>query len=96
MTVSSEGESNLGKVSDPEIAQAIQESAEAFLKRQYTTITIMTVLLAIIILCLYLFAGKLDLGIKTSVSFILGAFASGLAGFIDSCYLQRFLLYSNC
>jgi K(+)-stimulated pyrophosphate-energized sodium pump len=65
-----------------EIARAIQEGAEAFLKRQYTTIGILTAILAILIFFLYLFVGKTDLGIKTSISFILGALASGLAGFI--------------
>lgn len=57
-----------------EIAKAIQEGAEAFLKRQYTTITILAIILALIILLL--------LGWKTAFSFVLGAFASGLAGFI--------------
>ena len=71
-----------GNAKMQEIAQAIQEGAEAFLKRQYTTIGVLTVALGALIFCLYLFIGKIDLGIKTSISFILGAFASGLAGFI--------------
>jgi K(+)-stimulated pyrophosphate-energized sodium pump len=65
-----------------EIAKAIQEGAEAFLRRQYTTITILSVSLAVIIFLIYFFAGNIELGWKTSFSFILGAFASGLAGFI--------------
>jgi len=65
-----------------EIARAIQEGAEAFLKRQYFTIGMLAILLAALIFFLYSFTGNFDLGVKTSVSFILGAFASGLAGFI--------------
>jgi K(+)-stimulated pyrophosphate-energized sodium pump len=65
-----------------EIAKAIQEGAEAFLKRQYTTITILSVSLAVIIFLIYFFVGNIELGWKTAFSFILGAFASGLAGYI--------------
>lgn len=64
-----------------QIAEAIQEGAEAFLKRQYTTIGALTLIVAALIFFLYLLTGKLDLGIKTAVSFLLGALASGLAGF---------------
>jgi K(+)-stimulated pyrophosphate-energized sodium pump len=65
-----------------EIAKSIQEGAEAFLKRQYTTITILSVSLAALIFLIYSLTGNVELGWKTSFSFILGAFASGLAGFI--------------
>lgn len=65
-----------------EIAAAIKEGAMAFLKRQYSTIAVITLLAAIIILCLYLLAGDLNLGLKTSLAFLVGAFFSGLAGYI--------------
>jgi K(+)-stimulated pyrophosphate-energized sodium pump len=65
-----------------EVAKAIQEGAEAFLKRQYTTITMLSVALAVVIFLIYFFTGKTELGWKTSLSFILGALASGLAGFV--------------
>jgi len=65
-----------------EVAKAIQQGAEAFLKRQYTTITILSVSLAVVIFLIYFLSGNLALGWKTSFSFILGAFASGLAGYI--------------
>ncbi len=78
-----------GNAKMQEIALAIQEGTRAFLKRQYTTISILAVASAIIIFCLYLFMGKIDLGIKTSVSFILGAFASGLTGFIGMYVSSR-------
>ena len=57
-----------------EIAGAIQEGAQAYLKRQYSTIAIVGVVVAAII------AGTL--GAISAVGFIIGAILSGVAGFI--------------
>ncbi|MBN2093966.1 MAG: sodium-translocating pyrophosphatase, partial [Candidatus Zambryskibacteria bacterium] len=65
-----------------EIAKAIQEGAEAFLRRQYRTISILSFVLAALIFLIYLLIGNFELGWKTAFSFILGAFASGLSGYI--------------
>ncbi|HOJ31421.1 MAG TPA: sodium-translocating pyrophosphatase [bacterium] len=65
-----------------EIANAIKEGAGAFLKRQYTTIAVLSITLAIIIFLIYALSGKLTYGWHTSFAFILGALCSSISGYV--------------
>jgi K(+)-stimulated pyrophosphate-energized sodium pump len=59
-----------------EIAKAIQDGAQAYLNRQYKTIILVAVILFLVI-------GFIEqLGWSTAIAFLIGAFLSGLTGYI--------------
>jgi len=64
-----------------EIAGAIQEGAMAYLKRQYRTVAIVAVIIAVILIIPGLF-GVPGFGPWTALGFLVGATASASAGFI--------------
>ena len=57
-----------------EIQKAIKEGAKAFLKRQYKTVAIVAIFIFFIL--------WITLGFKTGLGFLIGAFASGISGFV--------------
>jgi K(+)-stimulated pyrophosphate-energized sodium pump len=63
--------------------RTIHEGAMAFLRRQYSTIAILALVVSVLI---GLLIGAVDnnsnLGVLTGIAFLVGAFASGLSGFI--------------
>lgn len=72
-----------------EVADAIRVGAEAFIKRQYSTIAILAVVLAILIFAVYALTGQMPTAITTAAAFIVGATCSALAGIIGMTVAVR-------
>ncbi|MDP3764666.1 MAG: sodium-translocating pyrophosphatase [bacterium] len=70
-----------GPAEQKDISQAIREGANAYLKRQYKTISIIAVLLAIGI--------YFALSLTTAIGFLIGGFLSALAGYIGMSVAVR-------
>ena len=71
------------------IADAIREGAEGFLRVQYTSIAVIAVAVAVLLATVYSFRtspsphiSSVALAAVTAIAYIIGAFCSGLAGFI--------------
>jgi len=64
-----------------DIARAIQEGAEAYMRRQYTIVAMVAVVIAVILAA--------AINIETAIGFIIGATASASAGFIGMTVAVR-------
>jgi Na+/H+-translocating membrane pyrophosphatase len=74
-----------------EIASAIKEGAEAFLRRQNRTIIVIGILVAAVIFVLYAFVRPptshdpttpINMAWATTLAFLFGAFCSGISGYV--------------
>ncbi len=73
---------DMGTAKMQEIYEAIKKGANAFLKRQYRTIAIITVILAVVLYSVYALNGKPTSGLQVSLAFVLGALCSCLSGLV--------------
>jgi K(+)-stimulated pyrophosphate-energized sodium pump len=65
-----------------EISELIRIGANAYMKRQYITITVISLIFAVIIFGVYRWLGQASLGWTTSLGFLFGAACSTIAGII--------------
>ncbi len=63
-------------------ADAIRVGAEAFIKRQYSTIAVLAIVFAVVIFAVYYLTNQGSLALATALSFIVGAACSAVAGVV--------------
>ncbi|MBI4739223.1 sodium-translocating pyrophosphatase [Candidatus Woesearchaeota archaeon] len=78
-----------GSESMKNIADAIKEGANAFVKRQYKTIALFAVVVAVILFGMYYFSGDIATAVNTSIAFLFGALCSSIAGIIGMVVAVR-------
>ncbi|MBM3306943.1 MAG: sodium-translocating pyrophosphatase [Candidatus Eisenbacteria bacterium] len=73
------------------ISRAVQDGARAFLRREYTYVSALVAVVALIIALAPVLSGRdaLGLGWATSVAFVLGAVVSALAGYVGMSIATR-------
>ncbi len=71
-----------GTLAMQEVANIIRQGANAFLKRQYKTIGLISIILAAGLLLVYGFTGQWVHGWQTAIAFLFGAVSSALAGIV--------------
>ena len=64
------------------ISRKIQDGARAFLRREYLAVFMVVVVIAVLLSLAPLMGTRVEVNWKTAVSFVVGAFASGIAGYI--------------
>ncbi|MBI4144399.1 sodium-translocating pyrophosphatase [Candidatus Woesearchaeota archaeon] len=72
-----------------EIASAIKQGGEAFIKRQYTTILLLAIVAALLLFGVYYYTGQKDHAVKTAVAFIVGSVLSAIAGIVGMAISVR-------
>ena len=65
-----------------EVADAIRVGAEAFIKRQYSTIAVLAIVSAVVIFAMYYLTGQQAIALATAAAFIVGAACSAVAGVV--------------
>jgi len=83
--------SDQGSETMAQISHAVQQGARAFLKREYSYVSILVIVVAALIALAPILSGNPDLplGWKTSLTFIIGAIVSALAGYIGMSIATR-------
>jgi len=71
------------------ISKTIQKGAKTFLYREYKTISIVVVIVAIFLSLCPLFGHNVEINWKTAIAFIIGVFCSALAGWIGMSIATR-------
>jgi len=64
------------------LSAQIQDGARTFLKREYKAVSWVVIIIAILISSSPFLGSRVEIGWRTAVAFIIGAFCSGLAGYI--------------
>ena len=79
-----------GTATMQEVANTILEGANAFLSRQYRTIGILAAVTSVVVGgVVAIFKESTEAGVLTGIAFIVGAFASGVAGYIGMSIAVR-------
>lgn len=65
-----------------EVSDAIRVGAEAFIKRQYSTIAVLAIVFTVVIFAVYYFTGQQALALSTAAAYIVGAACSAVAGVV--------------
>lgn len=79
---------NPGNEEMVQISKLVQEGAKAFLRREYTYVSIFVLVIALLIAIAPLMS-EVQLGWRTSIAFIVGSIVSALAGYIGMSIATR-------
>jgi len=72
-----------------EISRTIQKGAKTFLYREYRTVAVLVIIVAVLLSIAPLFGAKTGVNWQTAVAFITGVFCSALAGWIGMSIATR-------